>query len=68
MASLVNVLDPQIIVVGGSFSKASKLIMGPAKKAMKNNILSSESEKYVKIELAKLGDFAGAIGAALLFL
>jgi glucokinase len=68
LANLVNILDPKIIVIGGGFAKTGKLIMEPAKKEMKKNILSTESKKSVKIEMAKLGDFAGAIGAALLFL
>ena len=67
LASLVNILDPELIVIGGGFAKSGALILEPAKKEMKNRILSTNSRKSVKIEITKLGEFAGAIGAALLF-
>jgi glucokinase len=67
LANLVNVLDPEIIVIGGGFAKSAFLILEPARKEMKKRILSTESRKNVKIEITKLGDFAGALGSALLF-
>ncbi|MCX6764188.1 MAG: ROK family protein [Candidatus Nealsonbacteria bacterium] len=66
LANLVNILDPEIIVIGGGFAKSGFLILEPAKKEMKKRILSIESRKNVKIKITKLGDFAGALGAALL--
>jgi len=65
LANLVNILDPDIIVIGGGFSKAGSLILNPLKKEIKSRILSDQS-KNVKIVLSKLGEFSGAIGAALL--
>jgi len=67
LANLVNILDPEVIVVGGGFAKAGDLILGPARKEMRKRVLSTQSRKNVKIEITKLGEFAGALGAALLF-
>jgi len=67
IANLVNVLDPEIVVLGGSISKAAPLFLKETKKQIKKGILSSYSKRFVKIKVAKLGDFGAAIGAALLF-
>lgn len=66
LANLVNILDPEVIVIGGSIAKAGSLILEPAKKEIQKRVLSPQSKKFVKIRLSKLGDFSGAIGAALL--
>jgi len=65
LANLVNILDPDVIVIGGGFAKAGSLILNPAKKEVKRRVLSLQS-KSVKIKLTKLGEFSGAVGAALL--
>ncbi len=67
LANLVNILDPEVIILGGGISKAFKFFYLSTKKSMKKFILSPESSKRVKIKKGKLGDFSGAIGAALLF-
>jgi glucokinase len=64
-ANLVNLLDPEIIVVGGGVVESSDLFMSEAKKTMRKHISLQESKK-VKLLKAKLGEHAGAIGAALL--
>lgn len=65
-ANIVNLLDPSIIVVGGGVAAVSELFLGEAKRTMEENLHSSRPAK-TKISNAKLGDNAGAIGAALLF-
>ncbi len=66
MANIVNILDPEIIVLGGGSIEASDLFLPKAKKIMREHILSPLSKK-IKISRSKLGQQAGAIGAALLF-
>jgi glucokinase len=66
LANIVNLLDPSIIVVGGGASEASDLFLDEARKVMIEHVTSPEAAK-TKISRAKLGDNAGAIGAALLF-
>ena len=66
LTNIINILDPDIIVIGGSIAKAGSLILNPAKKEVKKRVLSPQSKKSVKIRVAKLGEFSGAIGAALL--
>ena len=65
LANLVDMLSPDIIIVGGGIMRAGKFILGPARKEMKKNILSSGAKK-TKLLKSKIGRFAGAIGASLL--
>lgn len=65
LANLVDILNPDIIVVGGGIAGAGEFLLEPAKKEMKKNILSPTA-KTIKVVPAKLGEFAGAIGAGLL--
>ncbi len=66
LTNIINILDPDIIVIGGSIAKAGSLILNPAKKEVEKRVLSPQSKKSVKIKVAKLGEFSGAIGVALL--
>ncbi len=65
-ANIANIIDPSIIIVGGGVAAVSELFLGEAKRAMEENILAPRPTKP-RISTAKLGDNAGAIGAALLF-
>lgn len=64
LANIVNSLDIELIVIGGGIGRAGDLIIKPAVKVMKKNLLV---RKNVKVEKAKLGEFGSLIGAAELF-
>lgn len=64
LAGVVNLIDPEIIVFGGSVMSSSDLFLAEVKKSLKEVILSPKL-KNIKIVAAKL-EQAGAIGAALL--
>lgn len=65
LTSVVNLLNPDIIVVGGGVSKAGRLILGPLRKELKKRPMRDQAA-HVKVVQAKLGDNAGIIGASLL--
>lgn len=65
LANIVDTLNPDIIVIGGGIAGAGEFLLKSARKEMKKNILSPLA-KDTKIVRAKLGEFAGAIGAGLL--
>ena len=67
MANIINILDPEVIVIGGGISPANKFFLKSAKKEIQKRVLSPISKKNVKIKITRLKGFAGAIGAALLF-
>lgn len=65
LANLVNILNPDILIVGGGIAGAGKFLLEPAIKEMKKNIMSPLAEN-TRVVKAKLGEYAGAIGAGLL--
>lgn len=65
LANIVNIFNPDIIVIGGGISGAGRFLLNPARKEMKRNILSPLA-RNTKVVKANLGEYAGAIGAALL--
>ena len=65
LANLVDILNPDIIIVGGGIANAGEFLLVSARKEMRKNILSPLA-KDIKLVRARLGEFAGAIGAGLL--
>ena len=66
LSNVINLLDPEIIVIGGGISKAHKFFLAETKKEIQKRVISPLSKKCVKIRITKFGDFSGAVGAALL--
>jgi glucokinase len=65
IASLVNALDPEIVVLGGGAMEAGELILAPARDAFAERLLGAEHRTAPPIVRAQLGDDAGVVGAAL---
>ena len=63
VASLVNVLDPDRIIIGGGVAGAGELILGPCRARAVPLILATEA-RAVPIVPAELGPRAAAVGAA----
>lgn len=64
LASLTNILSPEIIILGGGISSgAKKSLLKPLKKFMTLYEWQPEGNK-TKIKRSKHGSYAGAIGAA----
>jgi len=65
LAGVVNLLNPDMIVVGGGVSKAGELILRPLRKEIKRRAMIDQA-RHVKVVRAKLETDAGIIGASLL--
>jgi glucokinase len=68
VAGLVNVLDPQIVVIGGGAAEAGDLLLVPLGEAFLASVEGADVRPEVPVVPAALGNDAGAIGAALLAL
>jgi glucokinase len=66
IASLVNLFDPDVVVVGGGFGVAAgELLLEPAREIVRWQALTPGGER-VRLAVAELGSAAGVIGAGLL--
>jgi len=64
IAGLVNVLDPELVVVGGGVLEAGELLLAPAREAFAETVEAPAHRPAVPLVPAVLGNAAGAIGAA----
>ena len=64
IGSLVNVFNPELVVIGGGFADAGELVLGPARERALLEALPPARDE-VRIVRAELGTEAGVIGAAL---
>ena len=62
LGSLVNIFNPELIVIGGGFAAAGELILAPARERMAAESLPNMSE-LTRVVVAELGPDAGMIGA-----
>ena len=65
IGSLVNVLNPEIVVIGGGFSGTGREYIGLIESAIKKRAFAAATRK-LKVAGARLGNNAGFVGAALL--
>lgn len=68
IAGLVNVLDPEMVVVGGGAIEAGELLLEPARRAFARSVEAVDHRPVVPIVPARLGNDAGAVGAGALAL
>ena len=65
IGSLINVFDPDVVVVGGGFgASAGELVLASAREAARAEALAPAAER-VRIVCAELGSAAGLAGAGL---
>jgi glucokinase len=65
MATLVDIFNPQLVVVGGGFAAAGDFVLGAARETLVRDSLGDAGER-VGIVRAELGTAAGLIGAGLI--
>jgi glucokinase len=64
LSSLVSVLDPSVIVVGGGVSAAGPLLLDPLTTALHADISGGSRRPVPELRLAVLGNDAGMVGCA----
>ncbi len=66
LSGIVNLLNPEMIIIGGGVADAGEPLFGPIRQTVKRRSMRVPG-RAVKILKAKLGNDAGMIGAAALF-
>lgn len=63
IASFINILSPEVVIIGGGISKAEETLMKPLHQFV-NEFEWQPGSKKTEIQLAHFSDLAGALGAA----
>jgi glucokinase len=63
LADLVQILDPQMLVVGGGVVEAGELLMGPARASYTESLAQRGRLPVADLVPARLGNAAGVVGA-----
>jgi len=64
-ASLINIFDPEMVVIGGGVANAGEILFKPLRQVVKASIMKHPYRKPLIVR-AKLGEDAGLLGAAAL--
>ena len=65
IGSLVNIFDPELVVIGGGFAAAGDFLLEPAAEVMRREVLAPNGGR-ARIVRGELGTAAGVIGAGLI--
>lgn len=68
LANLTTVYDPSLFVLGGGLIEAGEVLLAPTRAAFRDLLEGADHRPPVDIVPARLGERAGAIGAAELYL
>lgn len=64
IASLVAVLDPSLVVLGGGVSEAGELLRAPVERGLAEQITGGSRRPWPRVVVAGLGNGAALVGAA----
>lgn len=63
IVSLINIADPEVVIVGGGIASAADALFGPLQREL-DRLEWRPHGRRVRITAAALGEYAGALGAA----
>lgn len=66
VASLVNILQPEVFCIGGGIAGAGEALLGPVRAILDREDYARHNKSRTRLLRAELGNDAGIIGAALL--
>jgi glucokinase len=64
MADIVQLLDVEMVVVGGGVVDAGELLLAPARAAFVDQLAARSSLPVAPVVAAQMGNLAGVVGAA----
>ena len=67
LANLINIFNPQLVVIGGGVSRMGEMLLEPARKTVRERAFEL-SAKAARVEISSLGYDAGPLGAVALAL
>lgn len=64
LADMVQILDPEVLVVGGGVVEAGELLMAPTRQAYTEQLAARSGLPMAPVVAAQMGNTAGVVGAA----
>lgn len=64
LGSLVTLLDPEVVVIGGGLIAVGELLLNPTRKALPAHTFAHDRRVLPPVVAASMGQAAGLIGAA----
>ncbi|MGH3713079.1 MAG: ROK family glucokinase [Micromonosporaceae bacterium] len=64
IADLVQLLDPEMVVIGGGVIEAGELLLAPVREACAASLPQRGKLPYAEIRAAEMGQHAGVVGAS----
>ncbi len=68
VANIVNLLDPEVVVLGGGLAELGEALLAPCRDAVSEGLVGRDFRPPPEVRRAELGRKAGAVGAALMAL
>jgi len=66
LGGLVNILDPELVVIGGGLVHLGEALLAPIRAALPEYVEAAALRPLAPVVAAALGEQAGAVGAAAL--
>jgi len=66
LGGLVNILDPEVVVISGGLIELGDLLLDPLRAALTDHVEAADLRPVPPVLAAALGEHAGAVGAAAL--
>jgi len=66
LVNLTNLLDPEVVVIGGGLAGAADVITAPVQRWYTELLYSPDQRPHPRLVIAQLGEQSGALGAAML--
>ncbi len=67
LTNIVNTFQPEVLLIGGGICKEGENLTKPLEKIIARDSYSVDPERSTRLDIAKLGNDAGIIGAAYLY-
>ena len=67
LTNIVNTFQPEVLLIGGGICKEGENLTKPLEKIISQDSYCVDPERSTKLDIAKLGNDAGIIGAAFLY-
>ncbi len=66
VASMIHAVNPEIVILAGGVAEQGEYVLGPVRKVVETQVIWTA--RRTPVEIAKLGEHAGVVGAAALLL